>query len=124
VVLGGSTTVIPAEDGDLLDYLNRSSDCRGWTCSASIRPGPVIDNAQAKLTGTSSTGCCASGRSSRPLATACVRSRDDRAHLRRGAENLHPVPRSRRLAPEELAREGRVRETPERDAPSGWELIR
>ena len=51
VVLGGSTTVIPAEDGDLLDYLNSLKRLQGLDVQR-IYPahGPVIENAQAKLT--------------------------------------------------------------------------
>jgi hypothetical protein len=46
--LGGSTTVIPAEDGDLLDYLNSLKRLQGLDVQR-IYPahGPVIDNAEA-----------------------------------------------------------------------------
>jgi glyoxylase-like metal-dependent hydrolase (beta-lactamase superfamily II) len=46
VVLGGSTTVIPAEDGDLLDYLNSLKRLQSLDLER-IYPahGPVIENA-------------------------------------------------------------------------------
>jgi len=50
VILGGSTTVIPAEDGDLGDYLASLRRLQGLDLER-IYPahGPVIENAQAKI---------------------------------------------------------------------------
>src|SRR6266545_3897169 len=51
VVLGGSTTVIPAEDGDLLDYMSSLKRLQQLGVTR-IYPahGPVIEDAQGKLT--------------------------------------------------------------------------
>jgi glyoxylase-like metal-dependent hydrolase (beta-lactamase superfamily II) len=50
VVLGGSTTVIPPEDGDLLDYMASLRRLQGLDVSR-IYPahGPVIDDPQARI---------------------------------------------------------------------------
>ena len=50
VVLGGSTTVIPAEDGDLLDYMSSLKRLQSLDVRR-IYPahGPVIEDAQGRL---------------------------------------------------------------------------
>src|SRR5215470_742643 len=127
VVLGGSTTVIPAEDGDLLDYLNSLKRLQGLDVER-IYPahGPVIENAQAKLTeyiehrlDRERQILQALGDGLRTIPTMVERIYAE------VPKNLHPVAaQSVASHLKKLAREGRVREQPERDAPSRWELIR
>jgi endoribonuclease LACTB2 len=126
VVLGGSTTVIPAEDGDLADYMRslrrlQSLDVRR------IYPahGPVIEDAQ--------------GRLAEYVEHRLMR---ERQILKALADGLTTIPRMvERIYAEvpvslhamagqsvashlkKLAREGRVREHPIADAPSRWELL-
>ena len=127
VVLGGSTTVIPAEDGDLLDYLNSLKRLQGLDVQR-IYPahGPVIENAQAKLTeyiehrlDRERQILQALGDGLRTIPTMVERIYAE------VSKNLHPVAaQSVASHLKKLAREGRVREHTERDAPSRWELIR
>jgi glyoxylase-like metal-dependent hydrolase (beta-lactamase superfamily II) len=127
VILGGSTTVIPSDDGDLLDYLDSlrrllSLDLRR------IYPahGPVIEDGPAKIT--------------EYLEHRMLRERQIVEALGDGLETipamvariyvdvapaLHPVAAmSVESHLKKLAREGRVVEERQRDAPSRWTLRR
>jgi len=127
VVLGGSTTVIPAEDGDLLDYLNSLKRLQGLDVQR-IYPahGPVIDNAQAKLTEYIEHRMLRERQILQALGDGLRTIPAMVEHIYAEVpKNLHPVAaQSVASHLKKLAREGRVRETPERDAQSGWELIR
>ena len=126
VVLGGSTTVIPSEDGDLLDYLNSLRRQQALDLER-IYPahGPVIENAQAKLT--------------EYIEHRMLRERqilealgDGLATIPAMVERIYKdVPVTLHLMAgqsvashlKKLAREGRVREHPQGSAPSRWELV-
>ena len=98
-VLGGSTTVIPAEDGDLLDYMN--------SLQAAAGPGRAahLSRARARSSRTRrprsrSTSSIAWMRERQILQALgdglAHHPRDGRAHLRRRAEERStPWPRSR-----------------------------
>jgi endoribonuclease LACTB2 len=125
VVLGGSTTVIPAEDGDLLDYLNSLKRLQSLDVER-IYPahGPVIENAQAKLT--------------EYIDHRMLRERQILEALGDGLDTipamvariyqdvpvaLHPMAaQSVASHLKKLVREGRAREHPQGSAPSRWEL--
>jgi glyoxylase-like metal-dependent hydrolase (beta-lactamase superfamily II) len=126
VVLGGSTTVIPAEDGDLLDYLNSLKRLQGLDLER-IYPahGPVIDNAQAKLTEyidhrmlreRQILDALGGGRRTIPAMVE---------HIYKDVPlSLHAMAgQSVASHLKKLAREGRVREHPQGSAPSRWELV-
>jgi glyoxylase-like metal-dependent hydrolase (beta-lactamase superfamily II) len=127
VVLGGSTTVIPAEDGDLLDYLNSLKRLQELDVQR-IYPahGPVIENAQAKLTeyiehrlDRERQILQALGDGLRTIPTMVERIYAE------VPKNLHPVAaQSVTSHLKKLAREGRVREHAEPNTDSRWELIR
>ena len=126
VVLGGSTTVIPAEDGDLLDYLSSLKRLQSLDVQR-IYPahGPVIEDAQAKL--------------AEYIEHRLLRERQILAALGDGLTtipamveriykdvptNLHPVAaQSVASHLKKLAREHRVHEHPQDSAPSRWELL-
>ena len=126
VVLGGSTTVIPADDGDLLDYLASLRKLLGLDVGR-IYPahGPVIEDGP--------------GRIREYIEHRMLRERQILQALGDGLrtiptmveriyaevpKNLHAVAgQSVASHLKKLAREGRVREHPERDAPSRWELV-
>ena len=126
VVLGGSTTVIPAEDGDLLDYLNSLKRLQSLDVRR-IYPahGPVIEDAQAKLTEYIEHRLLrerqileALGDGLRTIPTMVERIYKD------VPVTLHPVAaQSVASHLKKLAREGRVREQPQGSAPSRWELV-
>jgi len=125
VVLGGSTTVIPAEDGDLLDYLSSLKRLQSLDVQK-IYPahGPVIEDAQAKLTEYIEHRLLrerqileALGDGLRTIPTMVERIYKD------VPVTLHPVAaQSVASHLKKLAREGRVREHPQGSAPSRWEL--
>ena len=126
VVLGGSTTVIPAEDGDLLDYLNSLKRLQSLDVER-IYPahGPVIENAQAKLT--------------EYIDHRMLRERQILEAIGDGLDTipamvariyqdvpvaLHPMAaQSVASHLKKLVREGRAREHPQGGAPSRWELV-
>ena len=127
VVLSGSTTVIPAEDGDLLDYLNSLKRLQELGVRR-IYPahGPVIeDGPGAASRSTSSTGCCASGRSSRRWATACTRSRPWSRSIYARCRRTSTRWRRSRSPPTSRSWPARVAcaSTCRPDAPSRWELV-
>ena len=125
VVLGGSTTVIPAEDGDLLDYMTSLKRLQSLDVRR-IYPahGPVIEDAQ--------------GRLAEYVEHRLLRERQILAALGDGLTtiptmvariyadvpvNLHAMAgQSVASHLKKLAREGRVREHAMADAPSRWEL--
>jgi ribonuclease/clavin/mitogillin len=125
VVLGGSTTVIPADDGDLLDYLASLRRLLSLDIGR-IYPahGPVIEDGP--------------GRIAEYIEHRLMRERQIVEGLQAGFEtipalvariyaevpaDLHPVAAmSVESHLRKLAREGRVRETPLAGAPSRWEL--
>ena len=126
VVLGGSTTVIPAEDGDLLDYMTSlrrllSLDVRR------IYPahGPVIEDGPGRiqefiehrhLLEPQILEALGDGLATIPAMVARIYADVSPAlHAMAGQSVTSHL--------KKLAREGRVREHPERDAPSRWELV-
>jgi glyoxylase-like metal-dependent hydrolase (beta-lactamase superfamily II) len=125
VVLGGSTTVIPAEDGDLLDYMDSLRRLQGLdVCRIYPAHGPVIEDAQAKLTEYIEHRLLrerqilqALGDGLRTIPVMVERI------YREVPATLHPVAaQSVASHLKKLAREGRVREHTEDSAPSRWEL--
>ncbi|HEY2995023.1 MAG TPA: MBL fold metallo-hydrolase [Methylomirabilota bacterium] len=126
VVLGGSTTVIPAEDGDLLDYLSSLKRLQALDVRK-IYPahGPVIEDAQAKLTEYIEHRMLrerqileALGDGLRTIPTMVERIYKD------VPVTLHPVAaQSVASHLKKLAREGSVREHTQGSAPSRWELV-
>ncbi len=126
VVLGGSTTVIPAGDGDLLDYMRSLERLLGLDVRR-IYPahGPVIEDGP--------------GRIREYIAHRLMRERQILEALGDGlvtipamveriyadvAQSLHRVAaQSVESHLKKLAREGRVREHRTPDAPSRWELV-
>ncbi len=127
VILGGSTTVIPADDGDLADYLDSLRRLQRLDVRR-IYPahGPVIEDAPAKIT--------------EYLEHRMLRERQIVDALNDGvatipaivariyvdvAPALHPVAAlSVESHLKKLAREGRAHEDKQRDAPSRWTLTR
>jgi glyoxylase-like metal-dependent hydrolase (beta-lactamase superfamily II) len=126
VVLGGSTTVIPSEDGDLLDYMSSLKRLQALDVRR-IYPahGPVIEDAQAKLTEYIEHRLLrerqileALGDGLRTIPTMVERIYADIAPA------LHPMAaQSVASHLKKLAREGRAREHPQAGAPSRWELV-
>jgi endoribonuclease LACTB2 len=126
VVLGGSTTVIPAEDGDLLDYMHSLERLQALDVRR-IYPahGPVIEDAQ--------------GRLAEYIEHRLLRERqilealgDGPATIPEMVERIYadvPVAlhamagQSVASHLKKLAREGRVREHPGAAAPSRWDLL-
>jgi glyoxylase-like metal-dependent hydrolase (beta-lactamase superfamily II) len=126
VVLGGSTTVIPEEDGDLADYM----DSLRRLLALGVRRiypahGPVIDDAR--------------GRIEEYIAHRLLRERQILRVLEAGAftipamveviyaevdRRLHGMAgQSVHAHLKKLAREGRVRESQTAGAPSSWRLV-
>jgi len=123
VVLGGSTTVIPADDGDLVDYLASLRRLLGLDL-ARIYPahGPVIEDGPGKIR--------------EYLEHRMLRERQILEALGDGLDTipaivkriyvdvapaLHPVAAlSVESHLRKLAREGRAREERRRDAPARW----
>ncbi len=125
VVLGGSTTVIPSGDGDLADYMASLRRLQGMDVKR-IYPahGPVIEDAPGKL--------------AEYIEHRMLRERQILETLGEGVETIPAivkrvyvdVPEKLHAAAamsveshlKKLAREGRVKEQMERDAPSRWRL--
>ena len=126
VILGGSTTVIPSDDGDLLDYLD--SLRRLLTLDVRrIYPahGPVIEDGPARIREYIDHRMMREGQIVQALGDGV---RTIPALVKRiyadVAPALHvPAAMSVESHLKKLAREGRARETVERDAPSRWELV-
>ncbi|MBI1846609.1 MAG: beta-lactamase-like protein 2 [Candidatus Rokubacteria bacterium] len=127
VVLGGSTTVIPSEDGDLLDYMNSLRRLLGLDI-VRIYPahGPVIEDAK--------------GRIEEYIEHRLMRERQILDALWAGTTTIPDLVRAvyadtippalHQMAGQsvashlkKLAREGRAREEVVPDAPSRWSLI-
>jgi glyoxylase-like metal-dependent hydrolase (beta-lactamase superfamily II) len=126
VVLAGSTTVIPAEDGDLLDYLNSLKRLQSLGVRR-IYPahGPVVEDGPALI--------------AEYIEHRLLRERQILEVLGDGPQtipamveriyaavpkNLHAMAgQSVASHLKKLAREHRVREHPVPDGPSRWELI-
>ena len=126
VVLGGSTTVIPSGDGDLLDYMNSLRRLQGLQVRR-IYPahGPVIEDGP--------------GRIAEYIEHRLMRERQILESLGGGpatipalvsriyADVSTSLHRAAAMAVEshlrKLLREGRVREHREADAPSRWESV-
>ena len=126
VVLGGSTTVIPAEDGDLLDYLNSLKRLQGLDVQR-IYPahGPVIEDAQGKLAEYIEHRLLRERQILDALGDglATIPAMVERIY-KDVPTNLHPVAaQSVASHLKKLARENRVREQPQGSAPSRWELV-
>jgi hydroxyacylglutathione hydrolase len=127
VILGGSTTVIPAEDGDLGDYLASLRRLQGLDVER-IYPahGPVIDNAQAKIREyidhrmereRQILAALADGLDTIPAMVERIYAEVPKA--------LHPVAaQSVESHLKKLVRDGRVTEAVQPDAPSRWTLLR
>ncbi len=126
VVLGGSTTVIPSDDGDLLDYMASLRRLQSLELRR-IYPahGPVIDDPQARIAE------YIEHRHQRERQILDVLSQgpnDIPAIVKRVyvdvAPALHTIAAmSVESHLKKLKREGRVKETIQRDAPSRWALI-
>jgi len=127
VILGGSTTVIPSEDGDLGDYMDSLRRLQGLAVRR-IYPahGPVIESAPAKI--------------QEYIDHRLMRERQILDALGDGITTIPEIvrriyadvsPALHSMAAQsvashlkKLAKEGRVSETPRPDAPSRWELAR
>jgi hydroxyacylglutathione hydrolase len=125
VVLGGSTTVIPSGDGDLLDYMSSLRRLQGLDVRR-IYPahGPVIEDGP--------------GRIAEYIEHRLLRERQILESLGDGPTTIpdlvsriyadvptalhRPAAMSVEAHLGKLLREGRVREHPAADAPSRWEL--
>lgn len=127
VVLSGSTSVIPAGDGDLLDYMSSLKRLQGLDVRRIYSAhGPVIEDGP--------------GRIAEYIAHRLMREQQIVDALGNGLttipaivkkiyadvpEKLHMMAaQSVESHLKKLAREARVRETPQRDAPSQWTLGR
>ena len=126
VVLSGSTTVIPAEDGDLLDYMNSLKRLQDLGVRR-IYPahGPVVEDGPALI--------------AEYIEHRLLRERQILEALGDGLRTIPAmveriyaaVPKNLHLMAgqsvashlKKLAREGRVREIPVPDAPSRWEPV-
>jgi glyoxylase-like metal-dependent hydrolase (beta-lactamase superfamily II) len=126
VILGGSTTVIPSDDGDLADYLDSLRRLQAMDVRR-IYPahGPVIEDGPAKI--------------AEYLEHRMLRERQILEALADGVETipaivariyvdvapaLHPVAAlSVESHLKKLAREGRAHEDKQRDRPSRWSLV-
>jgi glyoxylase-like metal-dependent hydrolase (beta-lactamase superfamily II) len=126
VVLGGSTTVIPSDDGDLLEYMDSLRRLLALDVRR-IYPahGPVIEDGP--------------GRIREYIDHRLMRERQILEALGSGLRTIPAmveriyadVPQNLHAAAamsveshlKKLKREGRVSETVERDAPSRWELL-
>jgi glyoxylase-like metal-dependent hydrolase (beta-lactamase superfamily II) len=126
VILGGSTTVIPAEDGDLADYMASLRRLQGLDIER-IYPahGPVIEDATAKIQEyidhrldreRQILEALAEGRVTIPAMVEKIYADVSPALHAAAANSVHSHLKK-------LARDGRVRETVVPDAPSRWTLI-
>ena len=127
VVLAGSTTVIPAGDGDLLDYMSSLKRLQGLDVRR-IYPahGPVIEDGPGRIQEyidhrlmreRQILGALGDGLATIPEMVAKIYADVVPA--------LHPMAaQSVESHLKKLVREGRVLETVVRDAPSRWLLVR
>jgi glyoxylase-like metal-dependent hydrolase (beta-lactamase superfamily II) len=126
VILGGSTTVIPAGDGDLADYMATLRRLQTMDIQK-IYPahGPVIDDAPAKIAEyiehrmmreRQILAALAEGLSTIPAMVAHIYA-DVPTNLHKAAAG------SVESHLRKLQRDGRVREDVVKDAPSRWTLL-
>jgi hydroxyacylglutathione hydrolase len=125
VVLSGSTSVIPAGDGDLLDYMNSLRRLQGLEVRR-IYPahGPVIEDGPARIQEYIDHRLMRERQILQALgdglATIPVMVEKIYAEV---PKTLHAMAaQSVESHLKKLAREGRVQETPVRDRPSLWAL--
>jgi glyoxylase-like metal-dependent hydrolase (beta-lactamase superfamily II) len=126
VVLGGSTTVIPAEDGDLADYM----DSLRRLLALGVRRiypahGPVIDDARGRieeyiehrlLRERQILTVLETGAGTIPAMVEVIYADTDRRLHGMAGQSVHAHLKK-------LAREGRVREHQRPGAPSSWRLV-
>jgi hydroxyacylglutathione hydrolase len=126
VVLGGSTTVIPAEDGDLLDYLDSLKRLQSLDVER-IYPahGPVIEGAQGKLAEYIEHRLLRERQILEALGDGLVTIPSMVERIYKDVPTtLHPMAaQSVASHLKKLARESRVREHAQGSAPSRWELL-
>ena len=126
VVLGGSTTVIPAEDGDLLDYMASLRRLLGLDVRR-IYPahGPVIDDPRARIEEYIAhrldrerqiLQALGDGLATIPAMVAAIYADVPEVLHKAAGNSVHSHLKK-------LMREGRVREHVVPDAPSRWELL-
>jgi hydroxyacylglutathione hydrolase len=126
VVLAGSTTVIPAEDGDLLDYMNSLARLKALGVRR-IYPahGPVVEDGPALIAEYIEHRLLRERQILEVLGDgpATVPAIVERVYAA-VPKNLHVVAaQSVSSHLKKLAREQRVREHPVADGPSRWELV-
>jgi hydroxyacylglutathione hydrolase len=125
VVLAGSTTVIPAGDGDLLDYMASLRRLQGLDVRR-IYPahGPVIEDGPGRIAEYIEHRLMRERQILQALADGLVTIPAMVARIYADvAPALHPMAAmSVESHLRKLAREGRVRERREGDAPSRWQL--
>jgi hydroxyacylglutathione hydrolase len=125
VVLGGSTTVIPAGDGDLLDYLDSLRRLLQLDVQR-IYPahGPVIEDGPGRIREYIDHRLMRERQILEAMADGLHTIPEMVARIYVDvAPTLHPVAaQSVESHLRKLQREGRARETTRRDAPSRWEL--
>jgi ribonuclease/clavin/mitogillin len=126
VVLGGSTTVIPPEDGDLADYMSSLGRLQGLDVRR-IYPahGPVIEDGPGRiaeyiehrrLRERQILEALGEGQATIPALVSRIYAEVTPALHRVAAMSVESHLRK-------LMREGRVQEHRQADAPSRWELI-
>ena len=126
VVLAGSTTVIPAEDGDLLDYMSSLKRLQQLGVRR-IYPahGPVVEDGPALIAEYIEHRLLRERQILEVLGDgpAAIPAIVERVYAA-VPKNLHAMAgQSVASHLKKLAREGRVREHPVTDAPSRWELL-
>jgi len=126
VILGGSTTVIPSDDGDLLEYL----DSLRRLAQLDVRRiypahGPVIEDAPAKIREYIDHRMMRERQILEALGDGLATIPDMVARIYADVSKaLHAVAAmSVESHLKKLRKERRVREIVQRDAPSRWELV-
>ena len=126
VILGGSTTVIPSDDGDLLEYL----DSLRRLAQLDVRRiypahGPVIEDAPAKIREYIDHRMMRERQILEALGDGLATIPDIVVRIYADVPKaLHPMAAmSVESHLKKLRKERRVRETVEPDAPSRWELV-
>jgi endoribonuclease LACTB2 len=125
VVLGGSTTVIPSGDGDLLDYMSSLRKLRGLDIRR-IYPahGPVIEDGPGRIAEYIEHRLLRERQILEALGDgpATIPDLVSRIYADVPASLHKPAAMSVESHLRKLLRESRVREHREADAPSRWEL--
>jgi len=126
VILGGSTTVIPSDDGDLLEYLDSLRRLQQLEVRR-IYPahGPVIENAPAKIQEYIDHRMMRERQILEALGEGLATIPDMVARIYADVSKaLHAAAAmSVESHLKKLRKERRVREIVQRDAPSRWELV-